>query len=178
MLVRNSPSDKLAVSTFDYNDLNAYLLIVIGMANPDPEHVATCQSIAQRAQDRVAIPVRDVLLICHKEPLAVLSYDDDLVRVIEVFGSGARRVVVTSPGGTEVVGVLSQLHLIQFFWNEAVNFPQIDRLYSANLRDLRLGSNEIIAIKYACPLDFASPGKELTRVFSTVPTARCPTLLC
>jgi hypothetical protein len=147
VLVRNSPADKVAVSTFDYSDLNAYLLVVIGMANPDPEQVAVCQSIAQRAQDRVAIPIRDVLPICHKEPLASLSYNDDLVAAIEVFGSGARRVIVTNPNATEVVGVLSQLHLIQFFWNEAVNFPQIDQLYASTLWDLRIGSQEIIAIK-------------------------------
>ncbi|CAK7201880.1 cell separation during budding [Sporothrix eucalyptigena] len=155
VLIRNSSSDKMAVSTFDYSDLNAYLLVVIGMANPDPEQVAACQSIAQRAQDRVAISVRDVLPICHKEPLAVLSYNDDLLRAIEVFGSGARRVIVANPNATEVVGVLSQLHLIQFFWNEAVNFPQIDRLYAANLRDLQLGSKEIIAINADRPLSDA-----------------------
>ncbi|CAK7222315.1 cell separation during budding [Sporothrix bragantina] len=155
VLIREGSSDKMAISTFDYSDLNAYLLIVIGMANPDPEQVAACQSIAQRAQDRIAIPVRDVLPVCHKEPLAVLSYNDDLLRAIEVFGSGARRVVVTNPNATEVVGVLSQLHLIQFFWNEAVNFPQIDRLYAANLRDLQLGSKEIIAINADRPLSDA-----------------------
>lgn len=147
MLVRNSSSDKVAISTFDYSDLNAYLLVVIGMANPDPEHVAACQSIAQRAQERVAIPIRDVLPVCHKEPIATLTYNDDLLAAIEIFGSGARRVVVTNPNGTEVVGVISQVHLIQFFWNEAVNFPQIDRLYASTLRDLRIGSQEIIAIK-------------------------------
>ncbi|CAK7208766.1 cell separation during budding [Sporothrix curviconia] len=155
VLVRKGSSDKMAVSTFDYSDLNAYLLIVIGMASPEPEQVAACQSIAQRAQDRVAIPVRDVLPVCHKEPLAMLSYNDDLLRVIEVFGSGARRVVVTNANATEVVGVLSQLHLIQFFWNEAVNFPQIDRLYAASLRDLQLGSKEIIAINADRPLSDA-----------------------
>ncbi|ERT02654.1 hypothetical protein HMPREF1624_00955 [Sporothrix schenckii ATCC 58251] len=155
VLVRNGLSDKMAVSTFDYNDLNAYLLVVIGMANPDPEQVMVYQSIAQRAQDRVAIPIRDVLPICHKEPLATLSYNDDLLAAIEVFGSGARRVIVTNANATEVVGVLSQLQLIQFFWNEAVNFPQIDRLYAATLRDLRIGSQEIIAINADRPLSDA-----------------------
>ncbi|CAK7562741.1 MAG: cell separation during budding [Sporothrix epigloea] len=155
VLIRNGSADKTAVSTFDYSDLNAYLLIVIGMANPDPEQVAACQSIASRAQERIAIPVRDVLPVCHKEPLAVLSDDDDLLRAIEVFGSGARRVIVTNYNSTEVVGILSQLHLIQFFWNEAVNFPQIDRLYAANLRDLELGSKEIIAINADRPLSDA-----------------------
>ncbi|KAL1899123.1 cell separation during budding [Sporothrix stenoceras] len=155
VLVRNGASDKMAISTFDYSDLNAYLLVVIGMASPDPEHVAACQSIAQRAQERVAIPIRDVLPVCHKEPIATLTYNDDLLAAIEVFGSGARRVIVTNPNGTEVVGVLSQLHLIQFFWNEAVNFPQIDRLYASTLRDLRIGSQEIIAINADRPLSDA-----------------------
>lgn len=140
------------------------------MANPDPEQVAACQSIASRAQERIAIPVRDVLPVCHKEPLAVLSDDDDLLRAIEVFGSGARRVIVTNYNSTEVVGILSQLHLIQFFWNEAVNFPQIDRLYAANLRDLELGSKEIIAIKYVPLLPVPDRVRSADRYIA--PTAR------
>ncbi|CAK7266262.1 cell separation during budding [Sporothrix epigloea] len=155
VLIRNNSSEKAAISTFDYSDLNAYLLIVIGMANPEPDQVAACQSIASRAQDRIAIPVRDVLPVCHKEPLAMLSCEDDLLRAIEAFGSGARRVVVTKFNSAEVVGVLSQLHLIQFFWNEAVNLPQIDPLYTATLRDLELGSKEIIAINADRPLSDA-----------------------
>ena len=147
VLLRESSSSNQPVATFDYSDLNAYLLVVIGMSQPEPEQMPVFQSIAERAHGRVAIPIRDILPICHKDPLATLAYNDDLTKAIEVFGTGARRILVTNQQGTDIVGVLSQLHLVEFFWNEAVNFPMIDRLYNANLRDLRIGSQQIIAIK-------------------------------
>ncbi len=183
VLLRENASDRTAVGTFDYNDLNAYLLVVIGMAKPDPEMVPVFQSIAQRAQERVPIPVRDIQPICNKDPLVTLPQGDNLLHAIELFGSGARRVIVTNSLGTEMVGVIGQLHLIEFFWNEAVNFPQIDRLYAANLRDLRLGSQDIIAIKYAVPsvllLPWLSSSSANLLPYSTqtVPTAHLPMLL-
>lgn len=152
VLLTESSSSKKPVATFDYSDLNAYLLVVIGMSKPEPEQVPVFQSIAERAHGREAIPIRDIQAICHKDPLATLSYNDDLTKAIEVFGTGARRILVTNQQGTDIVGVLSQLHLVEFFWNEAVNFPMIDRLYNSNLRDLRIGSQEIIAINADSPL--------------------------
>jgi hypothetical protein len=135
------------VSTFDYNDLNAYLLIVVGLAKPDDaEQVALYSSLAQKAQDRVPITLREIQPIFRKEDLVVLPAEGTLDRTVETLGSGVHRILVTNQA-SEVVGVVNQLRLLEFFWHEGVNFPAIDRLYGAVLRDLHIGSQQIVAVK-------------------------------
>lgn len=146
VMIKDGPL-KQPVSFFDYNDLNAYLVAVVGLAKPDEEHVQLYDSLAKRAQDRVAIPISDIQPICRHEQLVSLSPDDFLPGAIEVFGSGIHRLLVTTQEG-ETIGVVSQLKLLEFFWNEGINFPLIDRLYPTLLRDLQIGSQQIIAIKY------------------------------
>lgn len=145
VLVKDGPLKK-PVSTFDYRDLNAYLLAVVGLAKPDEEHVALYDSIARRAQEREAIPLRDIQPICRHEQVVSLPPEEFLPGAIEVFGSGIHRILVTTQEG-ETIGVVSQLKVLEFFWSEGINFPVIDRLYPALLRDLHIGSQQIIAIK-------------------------------
>lgn len=75
-----------------------------------------------------------------------LADETPLDKAIEIFGSGIHRILVTAPNG-DLVGILNQLRMLEFFWNEAVNFPMIDRLYGILLRDLQIGTQKIIAIK-------------------------------
>lgn len=151
VLVRETSSDKKAISTFDHNDLNAYLLVVVGLAKPDEEHIQLYDSIAKRAQERQPIPLRDIQQILRKEELIALTPDEYLTRAIEVFGSGIHRVLITNPD-SEVLGILSQLKVLEFFWNERLHFPMIDRLYGAPLKDLHVGTQQIIAINADAPL--------------------------
>lgn len=146
VLIRENPSSKTAISTFDPSDLNAYLLVVVGLAKPDEENIAAYNDIGQKAQAQTPIPVREILSLSRKEELVVLPSDATLDRAMEAFGSGIHRLLITNPA-SEVTGVLNQLRLLDFFWNEAVNFPMIDRLYGALLRDLQIGTAQIIAIK-------------------------------
>lgn len=147
VLVRESQSSKTATSTFDFNDLNAYLLIVVGLAQPDgEEQVALYSELAKKAQDRVPITLREIQLVFRKEELVVLPADTTLDRTIETLGSGVHRILVTNQA-SEVIGIVSQLRLLEFFWHEGVNFPAIDRLYGAVLRDLHVGSQKIVAVK-------------------------------
>jgi hypothetical protein len=46
------------------------------------------------------------------------------------------------------VGILSQLKLVNFLWENANSFPTLDQLYPAILRDLAIGTFEAISIKY------------------------------
>jgi hypothetical protein len=146
VLVRESASEKAAVSTFDYSDLNAYLLVVVGLAKPDEDLVMLYSEIAQKAQSQKPIALREIQPICRKNQLVNLPADSTLDKAVEVLGSGIHRILVTNRV-SEVVGILSQLRLVEFFWNEAVSFPTIDRLYGAPLRDLHVGTHQIIAIK-------------------------------
>ncbi|KAL2268099.1 hypothetical protein VTJ83DRAFT_2945 [Remersonia thermophila] len=152
VLVRETPSSKQAVSTFDYDDLNTYLLVVVGRAKPDQEgQAALYAGISRKAQLQEAISLREARPLFRKGDLCTLPADATLDRAMEAFGSGIHRIVVANPAG-EAVGVFSQLRLIEFFWNEAVSFPSIERLYGCLLRDLQIGTLQIYAVNLDAPL--------------------------
>lgn len=48
------------MSTFDHNDLNAYLLVVIGLAHPADDHVALYDSLVKKAQANESVPLKDI----------------------------------------------------------------------------------------------------------------------
>lgn len=146
VLIRETASETTAISTFDHNDLNAYLLVVLGLAHPGEEHVALYDDMSKKAQAREPIPLGDIQPFCRKEELVTVSGDEELPMAIQAFGSGIHRILVTGAGG-EVVGVLSQLKLVEFFWNEGLNFRVIDELYPRVMRDLGVGSHQIIAVR-------------------------------
>ncbi|KAI1501530.1 sds23/moc1 [Biscogniauxia marginata] len=154
VLIRENASATLPVSTFDYSDLNAYILVVVGLAHPSEDLVELYSDIANKAQARNSIPLRDIQPICRKETLITLHGDENLTKAIEVFGSGIHRIYVTNHN-SEVVGILSQLKLMEFFWNEGVNFRVIDDLYPRLMRDLGIGSQQIIAVNADSPLSEA-----------------------
>lgn len=136
-----------ACDSFDYNDLNAYLLVVLGLASPDEGQTDTYSQLASKARERAPIPLRDVVTLAKKEPLTTLSESEDLSKAVEIFGSGVHRILVCKPGTTTVVGILSQLKLVKFLWDNGSSFPAIDQLYPSILRDLNIGTQHAIAIK-------------------------------
>jgi hypothetical protein len=85
-------------------------------------------------------------MFSRKESLVMLPSGEYLTKAIEVFGSGIHRILVTNEAG-QMVGILSQLKLIEFFWAEGVNFPSIEKLYPVQIRDLGIGSQQILAVK-------------------------------
>ena len=147
MLVREGPSHDTPVSTFDHNDLNAYLLVVVGLAKPDDEHAAIYDQVVKKAQAQEVIALREIQSLCRKEDLITLSSDSTLDRAMEILGGGIHLILIADKH-QKVVGIINQLKLLEFFWNEGINFPAIDRLYGALLRDLQIGTHRIIAIKY------------------------------
>ncbi|KAK7416967.1 cell separation during budding [Neonectria punicea] len=154
VLIRSGPDSNVAVSTFDYTDLNAYLLVVVGLAKPDEDQVEMFNSILSKAQQGAEISLRHVQPLFRKESLVSLPETDDLAKGIQVLGSGIHRLLVTAQGG-EAVGIASQLRIVEFFWNEGVNFPSIDRLYPVILRDLGIGTKDIISVNSDAPLSDA-----------------------
>lgn len=135
------------MSTFDYIDLNAYLLLVVGLAQPDEEHITSLRELAKKAREGSKIPLKDVKDLGRKDPLITLPHTADLRRAVETFGSGIHRVVILKEGTDEVVGILSQWRLVKFLWENGRSFPVIDSLYPQNMRSLRVGSSEVMCIK-------------------------------
>lgn len=143
--MRDNPSDRVATATFDYSDLNAYLLVVVGLSKPEPDHVELYNKIISQAREGRSITVRQIQPLCRQDPLVAVPSNGKLSQAIEILGSGIHRLLVSNSLG-DVVGIMSQLRLVDFFWNEGVNFPTIERLYPVLLRDLGMGTQQIISI--------------------------------
>lgn len=149
LLLRDPKSSAPVAGTFDYTALNAYLLTAVGIAQPSEEHAEKFAQLAQKAGGK-PIPLRDVRDLGRKDPLTFLPESANLVKAIETFGKGVHRVLIAKEGlqgKIEVTGLLSQTRLMRFLWENGRNFPVIEQLYSQYLRDLKIGSNNVIAIK-------------------------------
>ncbi|KAF7597492.1 cell separation during budding [Aspergillus hancockii] len=156
LLIRETPEDKTAVGTFDYSDLNAYLLLAAGLTQPDEVTLASYEQLARKAKEGIKIPLRDVKDLGRKEPLTTLPASASVMAAVETFGGGVHRVVVVDQHKqNEVVGIFSQYRLVKFLWENGRSFPVIDQLYPQALRELRIGSREVISINGDKPLSDA-----------------------
>lgn len=135
------------IGTYDYRDLNAYLLLVVGLSHPHDENSEDFIELARRAREGKPIHLRDIKDISKKEPLTFLDENADLLKAIETFGKGVHRVVVVDESTNQATGVLSQSRLVRFLWENGRSFPVLDQLYTQHLRDLKIGSNDVVAIK-------------------------------
>lgn len=148
ILIRENATVTSACDTFDYSDLNAYLLVVLGLASPSTEEqIQKYTSIAEDARNGAKIPLSDIKSLTLKPQLVGLEETQDLSKAVEIFASGVHRILVYKENTTEVVGILSQWKLVKFLWDNGSSFPIIDQLYPTILRDLNIGSHQIIAIK-------------------------------
>jgi hypothetical protein len=146
VLLRDSKASRKPTGTFDYNDLNAYLLLVVGLAQPEDRQ--SFKELAQKGREGRPIPLRDVKDLGKKEPLITLQDTADLAKAIEILGSGIHRIVIVNETSGDAVGVLTQLRMAEFFWDNERQFAPIEPLYQAILRDLNIGAYNVFAIKY------------------------------
>lgn len=146
LLIRTDKTEKSAVATFDYRDLTQYLLFATGQLFPDEEHLAVFQNLAKKAQQGQKIPLRDAKSLGTKEPFITLPHSADLGAAIEAFGGGVHRIVILKEGTNHAVGILSQLRLVKFLWENGRSFPIIDQLYPKEVRELGIGAQSPITI--------------------------------
>ena len=105
-------------------------MLVVGLAHPtDDAEVASFDQLAKKGREGKPIPLRDIQDLGRKGPLITLPHTADLAKAMEVFGSGVHRVLVVEEGKTDVIGVLTQLRLVRFFWENRKSFPLLDQLY-------------------------------------------------
>ncbi|CRG85312.1 Protein sds23 [Talaromyces islandicus] len=152
LLVRESVEDKSVVGTFGYNDLNAYLLLVVGLAKPTESQLTSFREVSQKAQEGSKIPLKDIRDLVPKEPLTTLPETANLMAAVETFGGGVHRIVVLKEGSDEAIGIVSQSRLVKFLWENGRSFPIIDQLYPQYLKDLGIGSQQVIHINGDKPL--------------------------
>ena len=77
-----------------------------------------------------------------------MPHNADLTKAVETFGGGVHRIVIVGEGTNDAVGVLSQGRLVKFLWENGRSFPIIDQLYPQSLRELGVGSQNVISVKY------------------------------
>ncbi|MCJ1382388.1 cell separation during budding [Xylographa soralifera] len=152
LLIRATRNETSAIGTFDYKDLNQYLLFATGRLRPDEEHLAFFQDLANKAQQGQEIPVKDAKALGSKEPFVVLPHTANLTTAVEAFGGGVHRIVIVKEGADEVTGILSQLKLVKFLWENGRSFPVIDQLYPQTIKDLGIGSQNVISVNGDKPL--------------------------
>ncbi|KAJ5140332.1 Protein sds23 [Penicillium atrosanguineum] len=157
LLIRESPEHNSAVATFDYSDLNTYLLLAAGLTLPAEEHRASYDELAKKAREGTKIPLKDVKdLGMENEPLVTMPATANVLAAVETFGGGIHRVVVTKEADdNEVIGIFSQFRLVKFLWENGRSFPIIDELYPQALNALQLGSQSVISINGDKPLSEA-----------------------
>lgn len=148
LLIRANKNEKSAVATFDYRDLTQYLLFATGQLFPDEEHLVVFQNLAKKAQVGQKIPLRDAKSLGNKEPFVTLPHSADLTAAVETFGGGVHRIIVLKEGTNHAVGILSQLTLVKFLWENGRSFPILDQLYPREVKELGVGTQQLISIKY------------------------------
>ncbi|KAH8595234.1 hypothetical protein B0O99DRAFT_652320 [Bisporella sp. PMI_857] len=146
VLVREDTNQTTACDTFDYNDLNAYLQVVVGLAKPDGSQIKLYDELAQKAKQHLPIPLRETSSLAQKAALVTLSESSNISKAVEIFGSGVHRILICKEDSTTVIGILSQLALVKFLWDNGNQFPAIDQLYPLLLRDLSIGTPQTISI--------------------------------
>lgn len=150
VLIRQDRTNRNVISTFDYSDLNAYLLVIVGLAHPtaDDPHGFAVSEVARKGRERKDIPLRDIQGIGKREPIVTLPHTETLTKAVEILGSGVHRTLLTRGNTSDVVGVLTQLRLVRFFWENGRTFPEIERLYGSSLVDLhQVGIRGVVSIK-------------------------------
>jgi hypothetical protein len=121
--------------------------MVIGLAQPDEDDTHDFTTLAQKAREGKSIALREIKNWGKREALTFLQSSADIIKAIELFGKGLHRIVVVDDETKAVSGLLSQSRLMRFLWENGRHFPVLENIYSQYLRDLKVGSNNVIAIK-------------------------------
>ena len=136
------------MGTFDFSDLNAYLLLAAGLTQPCEGLRGLYEHLARKARDGSKILLQDVKDLGNKEPMTTLPATANVMTAVETFGGGVHRVVVVNvQNDNEVLGIFSQFRLVKFLWENGCTFPVIDQLYPQAVGDLGIGSRQVLSIK-------------------------------
>lgn len=154
--------------SFDYSDLNTYLLLIMNKINFNDLSVNEItaddgsQLNLQQKQEKLLaligkakkgeeVPVDFIVRLHPKNPFLKFKESETLLRAVEAFGNGAHRVAIID-SQNKITGILSQRRAIKFFWENARRFPSLEFLLNTSLQDLKIGSANPITIQGDLPL--------------------------
>lgn len=130
--VERFPGD-MDCMTFDYNDLNSYLLLVLGKISIKDEEVT------RKCQSGQPVPVGPIVCSTPKNPFYKVPETENLLTVMGILGSGVHRVAITDPQATQIRGILSQRRLMSYLWENAYRFGDLDAFLDSSLLELGIG---------------------------------------
>lgn len=154
------PTDLRNCLTFDYSDLNTYLLLIMNkiplseltideIGSPDDDidkkHEIIIQTI-NKAKKGEEVPVEFIIKLHPKNPFIKFTELDTLSVVMETLGNGVHRIAITDEPGNKITGILSQRRLIRYMWENARRFPSLDYYLTSTLEELKIGSSNPITI--------------------------------
>ncbi|CAB4255843.1 Sds23p [Maudiozyma barnettii] len=131
--VQQRPNDRCNYLTFDYNDLNFYLLLVLNKININD------LKLTKECQNGGNVPVGDLIKRTPKDPFFKLAETDNLSNAINILGSGVHRIAITDVTMTTIKGILSQRRLVKYLWDNARSFIDLEPLFNSSIKDLNIG---------------------------------------
>lgn len=155
--------------SFDYGDLNTYLLLIMNKINLGELSIneitdengnsnLTLQqkqerlvSVVNRAKKGEEVPVDFIVKLHPKNPLLKFKESESLLKAVEAFGNGVHRVAIINTEN-KITGILSQRRMIKFFWENARRFPSLEFMLNSSLQDLKIGSTNPLTIQGDQPL--------------------------
>lgn len=167
-VLKKGSDGKTSYLSFDYSDLNTYLLLIMGRidsnhlfideisgSNSEPltlsEKKEMLSTFVAKAKKGEEVPVDFLVQLQPKSPFIQFKESETLLKAVETFGSGAHRVAVVN-NANNISGILSQRRTVKFFWENARRFPSLEPLLNSSLQDLKIISPDPITIQGDCPL--------------------------
>lgn len=150
-ITKDDSSNLLNCLTFDYSDLNTYILMIMNKINikdlnvDDQDLIDVFDEYVEKGKKGEAVPVDFIIRLHPKNPFIKINEDDHLVTVMEILGNGVHRVALTDNSG-KIVGVLSQRRLVKFIWENARRFSNLEYYFNQSIEDLKIGSANPLTI--------------------------------
>lgn len=144
--IKLNPEDPSVSNTFDYADLNAYLLMVMGLIEPIniDEEIDDYVTKARSGED---VPVKFAARLGAKNTLISLNSTSTILEAVEILGGGVHRVAITDSQDTKIIiGILSQRRLIRFIWEHGRQFKSLEPFFQTKLVDLGIGPKQVVSI--------------------------------
>lgn len=141
--------------TFDFADLNGYLLLVLGHLTVIEPVAAEFEQAIKRARMGKPAPVEVAAQFGARDPFVRMTADTPLSAAIQKFGSGVHRIAVV-PGvdaPSHVIGMLSQRRLVTYVNSHIRRFPAVEQLYDRSLEELQIGTyGDMVTVQGDAPV--------------------------
>ncbi|KAK9495801.1 hypothetical protein V1508DRAFT_379364 [Lipomyces doorenjongii] len=140
--------DVTQAESFDYSDISALLLLIMGHLKPQAGSVDSdvLEEMVRKARAGFDVPVSFVMGLSPKDPFLTLQESETVLTAVEYFGRGVHRLLITDDAEREVKGLLSQRRLVTYLWDNARRFPSLEPLFQMSLHELGIGSSSVISI--------------------------------